>query len=133
MEDEISAIADDLGLSHDDRGRWTGRNNRTAPADLIVPSSANALIVVAAKGFDSTGGKLTDAVREIEEMTDVRQAMQFVFAVIDGIGWKQRQADLKKIHALWVNKQIDGMYTLASLDQFRSDLEDAAHRLGLSD
>jgi hypothetical protein len=131
VEDEISAIAEDLGLSHVDRSRYTGRNNRTAPADLIVPNADNALIVVAAKGFDSTGSKLTDAVREIEEMAEVRLPTQFVFAVIDGIGWKSRQADLKKIHSLWVSKQIDGMYTLASLDQFRADLEDAAHRLKL--
>ncbi len=131
VEDLISAIADDLGLSHTDRSRFTGRNNREAPADLIVPDAQNALIVVAAKGFDSTGSKLTDAVREIEEMADVRLPTQFVFAVIDGIGWKSRQADLRKIHNLWATRQIDGMYTLASLDQFRTDLEDAAHRLRL--
>lgn len=131
VEDEISAIADDLGLSHVDRSTYTGRNNRKGPADLIVPNAENALIVVAAKGFDSTGSKLTDAVREIEEMAEIRLPTQFVFAVIDGIGWKQRQADLKRIHTLWVRKQIDGMYTLASLDQFRADLEDAAHRLKL--
>jgi len=72
----------------------------------IRPGSA-----VAAKGFDSTGSKLTDAVREIEEMADVRQARQFIMAVIDGrgdgrrppsqaihhgghrrIGWKNRKA-----------------------------------------
>ncbi|CAM4374274.1 hypothetical protein MB901379_00481 [Mycobacterium basiliense] len=131
VEDEIAAIAEDLGLSWVARSRYTGRNNRTAPADLIVPDDKNALIVVAAKGFDSTGSKLTDAVREIEEMAEVRLPTQFVFAVIDGIGWKSRQADLKRIHALWANKQIDGMYTLASLDKFRDDLEAAAHRLKL--
>jgi hypothetical protein len=131
VEDEISAIADDLGLSHVDRSTYTGRNNRRGPADLIVPNAENALIVVAAKGFDSTGSKLTDAVREILEMAEIRLPTQFVFAVIDGIGWKQRQADLKRIHTLWESRQIDGMYTLASLDQFRADLQDAAHRLKL--
>ncbi|ORW25163.1 DpnII family type II restriction endonuclease [Mycobacterium palustre] len=132
VEDEIAAIAEDLGLSWVARSRYTGRNNRTAPADLIIPTEQNALIVVAAKGFDSTGSKLTDAVREIEEMAEVRLPTQFVFAAIDGIGWKSRQADLRRIHTLWVNRQIDGMYTLASLDQFRADLEDAAHRLRLT-
>lgn len=132
IEDEIAAIAENLGLPWVARSRYTGRNNRTAPADLIVPDDSSALIVVAAKGFDSTGSKLTDAVREIEEMAEVRLPRQFVFAVIDGIGWKSRQADLKRIHELWVNNQIDGMYTLASLDQFRADLEDAAHRLRLT-
>jgi len=98
----------------------------TAPCDLVVPNSDDAQIVVAAKGFDSTGSKLTDAVREIEEMADVRLPRQFVIAVIGGIGWKSHQADLRRIHNLWVTKQIDGMYTLATLAQFRHDLEDAA-------
>ncbi|WP_027494185.1 hypothetical protein [Rhodococcus sp. JG-3] len=126
VEDEIEAIASDLGLTYETRTRFTGRNGRTAPCDLVVPDTENAAIVVAAKGFDSTGSKLTDAVREIEEMADVRLPRQFVIAVIDGIGWKSRKADLRRIHALWESQQIDGMYTLASLDKFREDLEDAA-------
>lgn len=126
VEDEIEAIARNLGLTYNTRTRFTGRNGRTAPCDLVVPDSENAAIVVAAKGFDSTGSKLTDAVREIEEMAEVRLPRQFVIAVIDGIGWKSRQSDLRRIHALWTTEQIDGMYTLATLDQFRDDIAEAA-------
>lgn len=126
VEDEIETIAAGLGLPYETRTRFTGRNGRTAPCDLVVPGAGHASIVVAAKGFDSTGSKLTDAVREIEEMAEIRLPRQFVIAVIDGIGWKSRQADLRRIHALWANQQIDGMYTLATLDQFRADLEEAA-------
>lgn len=131
VEDEIEAIAADLGLPYQTRTRFIGRNGRTAPCDLVVPDSTAAEIVVAAKGFDSTGSKLSDAVREIEEMANVRLPRQFVIAVIDGIGWKSRQADLNKIHSLWVSQSIDGMYTLATLDQFRDDLEGAARLRGL--
>jgi hypothetical protein len=126
VEDEIEAIAADLGLPYQTRTRFTGRHGQTAPCDLVVPDSGNAQIVVAAKGFDSTGSKLTDAVREIQEMAEIRLPRQFVIAVIDGIGWKSRRADLKRIHELWATEQIDGMYTLATLDQFRADLEEAA-------
>jgi hypothetical protein len=131
VEDEIEVIARDLGLDCQLRTRFIGRNNRDAPCDLAVPNGPDALIVVAAKGFDSTGSKLTDAVREIQEMADVRQARQYVMAVIDGIGWKSRMADLKRLYDLWETKQIDGMYTLASLGQFRADLIAAAQRSGL--
>jgi len=126
LEDEIEAIALDLGLECGTRTRFTGRNNRTAPCDLVIPSAEKPSIVVAAKGFDSTGSKLTDAVREIEEMADVRLPRQTVMAVIDGIGWKSRQADLKRIYVLWESQQIDGMYTLSNLGDFRIDLEEAA-------
>lgn len=131
VEDEIESIAQDLGLTYETRTRFIGRNSRTAPCDLVVPNMADASIVVAAKGFDSTGSKLTDAVREILEMAEIRQPRQYVMAVIDGIGWKSRKADLRRIHELWETNQIDGMYTLASLDHFRADLADAARLRGL--
>ncbi|MGO1755944.1 MAG: DpnII family type II restriction endonuclease [Brevibacterium aurantiacum] len=126
VEDDIEAIAKDLGLTYETRTRFEGRNGQTAPCDLVVPNADDAQIVVAAKGFDSTGSKLTDAVREIEEMAAVRKPRQFVLAVIDGIGWKSRKSDLRKIHGLWTTDQIDGMYTLRTLDQFRTDLREAA-------
>lgn len=131
VEDEIEAIAAGLGLEYETRTRFTGRGNRTAPCDLVVPNAGDAQIVVAAKGFDSTGSKLTDAVREIEEMAEIRLPRQYVIAVIDGIGWKSRQADLRRIHDLWLTQRIDGMYTLATLDQFRDDLDEAARLRGL--
>jgi hypothetical protein len=131
VEDEIEAIALDLGLACQTRTRFIGRNNRTAPCDLVIPTGHDAEIAVAAKGFDSTGSKLTDAVREIEEMADVRQARQFIMAVIDGIGWKNRIADLRRIYTLWESHQIDGMYSLANLGLFRDDLEQAARLRGL--
>lgn len=131
VEDEIEAIAQDLGLPCETRTRFTGRNGQSSPCDLVIPHAAHADIVVAAKGFDSTGSKLTDTVREIEEMAQVRLPSQYVMAVIDGIGWKSRQSDLRRIYALWESRQIDGMYTLASLDDFRADLEEAARRLAL--
>jgi hypothetical protein len=131
VEDEIEAIARDLGLPYDTRARFTGRYGRTAPCDLAIPSAQNAEIVVAAKGFDSTGSKLTDAVREIEEMADVRLGRQIVMAAIDGIGWKNRVADLRRIYVLWENQDIYGMYSLASLDRFREDLQGLALSKGL--
>lgn len=126
VEDEIEGVVKGLGLPYQTRTTFTGRNHRTAPCDLVIPDSESAAIVVAAKGFDSTGSKLTDAVREIVEMADVRLPRQFVIAVIDGIGWKNRAADLRRIHQLWVDRQIDGMYTLATLGQLRDDVEEAA-------
>lgn len=132
VEDEIEAVAKDLGLSCTTRTRFVGRNGSTAPCDLAIPAGgAGAQIVVAAKGFDSTGSKLTDAVREVEEMAEKRLPSQYVMAAVDGIGWKSRVSDLRRIHDLYETKQIDGLYTLTALGAFRTDLEAAAKRLGL--
>lgn len=127
IEDLIESIAKDLGLSCETRTRFLGRGNRTSPCDLAIPKGGTeADIVVAAKAFDSTGSKLTDAVREVEEMANVRKPTQFVMAVIDGIGWLSRSNDLRKLYALWESGQIDGMYTVANLDSFKVRLEDFA-------
>lgn len=131
IEDMIEDIAKDLGLPYATRTRFVGRGDQTGPADLVIPDSANAVIMVAAKGFDSTGSKLSAAYEEIAKMAAVRKPTQFVMAVVDGIGWKSRKADLRRIHDLWTTNDIDGLYTVSALDQFRSDLEHAARLRGL--
>lgn len=132
VEDEIEAVARSLGLPYRTRTRFEGRGGQTAPCDLAIPADGrDARIVVAAKGFDSTGSKLSDAVREIEEMAEHRLPSQYVMAVVDGIGWKSRGRDLRRIYDLEATNRIDGLYTLAGLARFRTDLEEAARRLGL--
>ena len=132
VENEIEAVAAALDLPYQTRTRFVGRLGATAPCDLAIPGGGTeAKIVVAAKGFDSTGSKLTDAVREIEEMANVRLANQFTMAAVDGIGWKNRIADLRRIYDLCAAGHIDGLYALSSLDRFETDLSSAARRLGL--
>ena len=52
-------------------------------------------------------------------------------AVVDGIGWKNRLNDLRKIHQLREEQRIDGLYTLNDLDAFRDDVAEFARLLGL--
>lgn len=132
LEDDVEALVKGAGLSYEVRSRFSGRAGRTAPCDVAIPSAGDkALIVAAVKGFDSTGSKLTDAVREIEQMAEVRDPRQFVYAVVDGIGWLSRQADLRRIHQLWVEKSINGLFTRSQLDSFRVELQRAAKIHGL--
>lgn len=121
-----------LGLAYEMRVRFQGQGGRDAPCDFAIPRGGNeALIVGAVKGFDSTGSKLSDAVREMKEIAETRLPRQFVFGFVDGIGWRGRRADLRRIYDLWANREIDGLYSLRSLDSFQRDLTDAARRLGL--
>ncbi|MDP9341985.1 MAG: hypothetical protein M3Q23_07765 [Actinomycetota bacterium] len=132
VEDQVERIVDDLELPRQMRTQFRGRGGQTAPCDLAIPEGGQrAQIVCGIKGFDSTGSKLTDAAREIEAMAEVRLPNQYVFAVVDGIGWLSRQADLRRIHSLWDKRSIDGLYTLSGLADFRADLEAAARRLEL--
>ncbi len=134
LEDRVEQLVGKQGLDlpYKVRTRFVGTAGRTAPCDIAIPGSGNkALIVIAIKGFDSTGSKLSDAVREVIDMADIAQPRQFVYAVIDGMGWKGRRADLHRIYDLWQNHLIEGAYTLAHFRQFRADLESAAKRLNL--
>ena len=132
IEDEVEKIAKELGLPYEMRTRFKGRANETAPCDLAIPGGMDeAQIVIGMKGFNSTGSKLTDAVVEVEKMASVRLPNQYVFAVIDGIGWLSRQSDLRRIFALWETKQIDGVYTLGYMERLREDIKNAARRLNL--
>lgn len=132
VEDEVEVIVKGLGIAYQPRTRFLRRGGDSAPCDLAIPSGGGlAQIVVAMKGFNSTGSKLSDAVGEIDSMQRVRLPTQYVYAVVDGIGWKSRQADLKRIHDFWDKRSIDGLYTLADLDRFEIDLRAAADRLQL--
>lgn len=132
VENRIEAVVRSLGLPYELRTRFIGRSRASAPCDLAIPSGKDAAqIVCAAKAFDSTGSKLTDAVREIIEMAECRLPTQFVYAVVDGSGWLGRRADLKRIFDLQQRHLIDGLFTLATLDAFRDALEAASLRLAI--
>jgi len=131
LEDAVEERVRALGVPYVPRTRFKGKGEKDAPADFAIPGGDGALIVVAVKGFDSTGSKLSDAAREIEEMVEVRTPNQWVFAVVDGQGWLRRQADLRRIHRLWERDLIDGMFTRAQLDAFSRALHDASRRVGL--
>ena len=131
LEDAVEKVVSDLYAEYVPRTRFTGKGGQTAPADFAIPNGADALIAVAVKGFDSTGSKLSDAAREIEQMVEVKTARQFIFAVVDGQGWVRRQGDLRRIHDLWARQLIDGMYTRGQLEDFRAALADACRRVRL--
>ncbi len=132
LEDAVETVVARLELPHAMRTRFVGQGNQTAPCDLAIPVGDEAEIVVAIKGFDSSGSKLSDAMREIQDMARIRRPNQYVFVVVDGIGWIQRKADLRRIHTLWADGLIEGVYTTAGLDDFRQALVDAARRRGLT-
>lgn len=130
LENLVEEIIKLLGLKYDTRTRFVGTRGEDAPCDFAIPGGKEkARIVVAVKGFDSTGSKLSAAVDEIDLMGRKRRPDQYVYAVVDGIGWLNRQADLRRIFEHLQDHRIDGLYTLASLPEFESDLVNAAKRL----
>lgn len=134
LEDQVEAAINAVSLPFVARTTFVGINALSGPADFAIPGGEEeALIAVAVKGFDSTGSKLTDARREIEEMATIRKPGQYIFAVIDGHGWARRQGDLRRIHNLWATDRIEGLFSQVSLPDFQVSLQDAGRRLRLID
>lgn len=134
LEDAVEAVINDLGLPFEARTRYEGRAGATGPADFAIPvGGVQCEIAVGVKGFDSTGSKLTAAYDEVRHMADARRPGQYIFAVVDGIGWRGRRGDLGRLVDMVRNREIDGMFSLAEFDDFRDALRDAAVRAGLLD
>ena len=132
VEDAAEEVIKRLGVAYDMRTTFEGQGGRREPCDFAIPAGGTqAAVVGAAKGFDSTGSKLTDAVREVEAVANARLPEQFVVAIVDGIGWLRRQSDLKKIYDLYEGERIDGLYTLGQIDRFAADLEGTLRSKGL--
>jgi hypothetical protein len=61
VENVVEQIVKELGLPYKMRTRFIGVGGKDAPCDLVIPNERDTQIVIAAKGFNSTGSKLTDA------------------------------------------------------------------------
>jgi hypothetical protein len=132
LEDTVEGVLQELNLPYQARTRYEGTARQTGPADFAVPAGGAACrIAIGVKGFDSTGSKLTAAYDEVRRMADVRRPDQYIFAIVDGVGWRGRMGDLGRLVEMVRNREIDGMFTLAEFDVFRSALRDAAVRVGL--
>lgn len=134
LEDKVERLLRDLDLPYQARSRYEGTAGRTGPADFALPEGGpECRIAIGVKGFDSTGSKLTAAYDEVRRMADVRRPDQYIFAVVDGVGWRGRRGDLTRLVEMVRRREIDGMFPIAEFDEFRRALGDAAVRVGLLD
>lgn len=134
LEDLVEEVIRNLGLQYDTRTRYIGRAGQDGPADFAVPQGGRACqIAVGVKGFDSTGSKLTAAVDEVRRMADVRLPTQFIYVIVDGVGWHGRKGDLGRLVDMTQNGEIDGMFSQAALHVFSDQLRNAAVRTRLLD
>lgn len=123
LTDEVEAIADQLDLEYTVRDWFAGRDGRKARADLIVGDPVAPAVVVAVAGFDAPGWTLTYAQQEITTMARVHLPTTAALVVIDGAGWARRPGELRRVHRLHADGHIDGLYTRATLDEFREHLQ----------
>lgn len=104
------------------RATFTGQRGATAKCDFAIPNAANPRIVVESKGFAATGSKMSDVLGDVSAIIRAKRADTTFLFFTDGLTWKQRQSDLRKLIAYQNEGDIARIYTQAMVEQFREDL-----------
>jgi hypothetical protein len=95
---------------------------KDAKCDFAIPSKAAARILIESKGYDATGSKMTDIIGDISIISAAKRADTAFLFFTDGVTWRQRKSDLRKIVEFQNNGDITRIYTYAMAGQFEADL-----------
>jgi len=111
-----------FGDSYEVRCTFKGPRGTTAKCDFAIPSKTTARILVESKGYGATGSKMTDILGDIHTIIGAKRADTALLFFTDGLTWKERQSDLRKLVDLQNKGDITRIYTYAMADQFERDL-----------
>lgn len=105
------------------RCQFLGANGLSSEkADFAIPSAEDALILIEVKAFNATGSKQTDVLGDIFRIAEQKRDDTAFILVTDGISWKARSSDLRKIINLQNLGKIRKIYTMAMAKEFEADL-----------
>ncbi len=104
------------------RCTFKGPRGQDAKCDFAIPSKAAARILIESKGYGATGSKMTDILGDIRTIIAAKRPDTALLFFTDGLTWKQRKSDLRKIVEFQNNGDITRIYTYAMADQFEKDL-----------
>lgn len=113
------------------RCNFVGARGLVAKCDFAIPSKDQPRIVIESKGYGATGSKMTDIIGDIEKIIAAKRADTAFLFLTDGLTWRQRQSDLRKIVSYQNNGDITRIYTLAMAEQFEADLMTLKTEMGI--
>lgn len=110
-----------FGSKFDMRCTFTGPKEK-AKCDFAIPSKSSPRIVIESKGYGATGSKMSDIIGDIEQIIRAKRPDTALLFFTDGLTWKQRKSDLRKIVEFQNAGGITRIYTYAMAEQFEADL-----------
>lgn len=114
------------------RCRFTGaRGTSTEKADFAIPSKEEARILIETKAYGATGSKQTDVLGDISRIVGEKRHDTDFLLLTDGVTWKARRNDLRKLVALQNVGDITKIYTTRMAGQFEADLQQLKSEHGL--
>jgi hypothetical protein len=123
VEDFAEAIVTKVfGKNFQVRCTFSGPRGQQAKCDFAIPSKSAARILIESKGYGATGSKMTDILGDIGTIIRAKRSDTAFLFFTDGLTWKQRKSDLRKIVEFQNSGDITRIYTYAMADQFEADL-----------
>lgn len=106
------------------RCRFKGaKGQSTEKADFAIPSASDPAILIEVKAYGATGSKQTDVLGDIARIVEEKRHDTVLLLVTDGITWKQRPSDLRKLIGLQNEGKIQRIYTKSMAEELRANLE----------
>jgi hypothetical protein len=123
VEDFAEAIVKKVFEKHFQvRCTFSGPRGQEAKCDFAIPTKSAARILIESKGYGATGSKMTDILGDIRTIIAAKRPDTAFLFFTDGLTWKQRKSDLRKIVEFQNNGDISRIYTYAMAKQFEADL-----------
>jgi hypothetical protein len=126
LEDFVESIAKEVFNPEQIAMRcsFVGADGRTrAKADLAIPSAQDPRIVIEVKAFGATGSKQSNVLGDASEIIAAKRHDTVFLIVTDGITWRKRAKDLRRLIEFQNVGKIYRIYTKKMADELRSDLE----------
>lgn len=132
LEDFAEAIVKEVfGTRYETRCTFSGADGKAAKCDLAIPDKERPRIIVEVKGYGATGSKMTDIIGDLDAIIDAKRHDTTLMFVTDGVTWKARISDLRKIVERQNQGKIARIYTTKMRDQFLADLRKLKQNYGL--
>ena len=132
LEDFAEALVKEVfGDAYETRCTFTGADNKTAKCDVAVPDKSRPRIVIEVKAYNATGSKMTDIIGDLDAIIDAKRHDTTLMFLTDGMTWKARASDLKKIVDRQNQGKIARIYTTKMREDFLEDLKTLKRSMGL--
>jgi hypothetical protein len=90
--------------------------------DAAIPNMVEPRILIEAKAFGATGSKQTDVLGDFSRIIQRKRHDTVLLLVTDGITWRRRPNDLRKLIALQNEGKIQRIYTTSMATALKEDL-----------
>ena len=88
-------------------------------------------ILIEAKAYGATGSKQTDVLGDITRIVNEKRGDTHFLLVTDGVTWRERVNDLRRLIELQNHGKITRIYTQSMADRLESDLKQLKQEHGL--